>query len=100
MPQKLITAHAAKARIGDDHEKLVGLQQFQRLLGGLDSAVLITLVAHDRLERKAHVLLVINNQDGRKSNGHFLMLINVLAGSMIVKTVPLPSSDSTRTAPL
>ena len=93
--QKLVAAHAAaQAGVGDDHEKLLLLQHGQRLLGRFHQAQVVAFAGQDRSQRQAHVLLVIDHQDGRKGPVHLDNLIKILAGNSNVNRVPFPSSDS------
>ena len=78
--QKIVTAHAAEPRVGDDHEKFLAPEQFQRLLGGFDRARGIALVLQHRLKRQAHVFLVVHDEDGWQRRAHGLSFISVFAG--------------------
>ena len=79
--QKIVATHPAEPRIGDDHEKFLAREQFERLLGGFDGARGIALVFQHRLQRQAHVLLVIHDEHGWQRHAHFVdNLISALAG--------------------
>ena len=47
------------------------------------------------LQRKTHVLFVIDHQDRREGPVHLDNLIKILAGNSTVKPVPFPSSEWT-----
>ena len=68
--EEFIAAHAAEPRVGDDHEKFLARQQVQRLLGGFDGARGVALVLQHRLERQAHVLLVVHDEHGWQRHAH------------------------------
>ncbi len=70
--QKLIPAHPAQARVGDDHEELLALEQAQRPLRRFDRAHGIALVGQHRLERQAHILLVIDDEDRWQGDAHLI----------------------------
>ena len=98
--QKIVAAHPAEPRVGDDHEKLLAREQVQRLLGGFDGARGIALVLQHRLQRQAHVLLVIHDEHGWQRHAHVWgNFINALAGKDSVNAAPCPDLDSTRTVP-
>ena len=98
--QKIVAAHPAEPRIGDDHEKFLAREQFQRLLGGFDGARDIALVIQHRLQRLAHVLLVVHDEHGWQRHAHVLdNFISALAGKNRMNAAPWPDFDSTRTVP-
>ena len=70
LAEELVAAHPVEARVGDDHEEVLLLEQPQRLLGGVHRPDFIALVRHDGFQGKPHVLLVIDNQQRWQFDTH------------------------------
>ena len=97
--EELIARHAVQAAIRYRQQELfAALDKLQALFGAFNRPDLIALVPKHRLQRQAHILFVVDDEDWRQSS-HVRSFIKVLVGIYNTKRVPFPSSDSTSTAP-
>src|SRR6185503_19356505 len=98
--QQVITAHAAELAVDNRHEKLLAaVEHGQCLLRALYGFGGVAFVPKHRLQRNAHVLLVVDDEYWWKGSFHACIFIKVLVGNFTVKRAPFPSSDSTQTPP-
>jgi hypothetical protein len=68
--EEFVAAHASEPGICDGHKTLLATEKRKAFLGGLDSADGIALIRQHLLEGKAHVFLVVHDEDWREGDSH------------------------------